>query len=90
MLIQPAKSVEVQFYGANTLAIKVSKFWSEVPSDQAAPLHEQLVELLRAYSNQGPKIVTTRLAVAVAAITIHRMTTTKADVVSLVIPTGLL
>lgn len=33
-LVMPDKKHEVQFFGASTIAIKVSKFWHEVPADQ--------------------------------------------------------
>ena len=33
-LLMPDKKPEVQFFGASTIAIKVSKFWHEVPADQ--------------------------------------------------------
>lgn len=33
-LLMPGKKPEVQFFGASTIAIKVSKFWHEVPSEQ--------------------------------------------------------
>ena len=33
-LLMPDKKPEVQFFGASTIAIKVSKFWHEVPSEQ--------------------------------------------------------
>ena len=33
-LVMPDKKPEVQFFGASTIAIKVSKCWHEVPADQ--------------------------------------------------------
>ena len=33
-LLMTEKKPEVQFFGASTIAIKVSKFWPEVPEDQ--------------------------------------------------------
>ena len=33
-LLMPDKKPEVQFFGASTIAIKVSKFWQEVPAEQ--------------------------------------------------------
>ena len=33
-LLMPEKKLEVQYFGANTIAIKVSKYWHEVPTEQ--------------------------------------------------------
>eukprot|EP00095_Tigriopus_kingsejongensis_P012065 maker-scaffold60_size442463-snap-gene-0.27 protein:Tk12065 transcript:maker-scaffold60_size442463-snap-gene-0.27-mRNA-1 annotation:"Importin-13" len=71
-LLTPQKNPEVQFFGANTLATKVSKFFHEVPPEQFAMLRERLLTLLTTYA-LGPKMVTTRLCVAVAGLVNHSL-----------------
>ncbi|TRY79407.1 hypothetical protein TCAL_07050 [Tigriopus californicus] len=71
-LVTPQKNPEVQFFGANTLATKVSKFFHEVPVAQFTMLRERLLTLLTTYS-LGPKMVTTRLCVAVAGLVNHAL-----------------
>ena len=48
-LIQPGKKPEVQFFGASTLALKVARFWHEVPDDQYQELRNRIVQLMMAY-----------------------------------------
>ena len=51
-LVMPDKKPEVQFFGASTIAIKVQKFWHEVPSDQVSCCdfanfnHDTLVKMI--------------------------------------------
>ena len=40
-LLMTEKKPEVQFFGASTIAIKVSKFWPEVPEDQVLTKYRQ-------------------------------------------------
>ena len=68
-LIAPAKPHEVQFFGASCLAVKVSRCWAELPVEQYPGLRTRLLELLTSY--QGPKIVLTRICVAVSGLVIH-------------------
>ena len=42
-LLMTEKKPEVQFFGASTIAIKVSKFWPEVPEDQVHTLVYQII-----------------------------------------------
>ena len=52
-LVSPEKKPEVQFFGASTLSIKLSKFYHEVPAEQvgfggtltSSDLSSSLVEL---------------------------------------------
>ena len=52
-----------------TIAIKVSKFWQEVPEDQFVALRNQIIETVCNY--KGLLIVQTRLCVAMASVVIH-------------------
>ena len=68
-LLSPQKKPEVQFFGASTIALKVGRFFHEVPHDQYESLRQRIVELLTGY--KGPHIVRTRLCVAMADLLIH-------------------
>jgi len=68
-LIVPDKQHEVQFFGASCLAVKVSRCWGELNPEQYMDLRKRLLDLLVTYS--GPKIVLTRLCVAVSGLVIH-------------------
>lgn len=68
-LITPDKPHEVQFFGASCLAVKVSRCWSELSTEQYPSLRKRLMELITSY--QGPKIVLTRICVAVSGLVIH-------------------
>ena len=67
-LINPTKNPEVQFFGANTIATKVSKCLHEIPEAQIPELQQKLLSMLSLYAQQGPKIVLTRLCVGVASL----------------------
>ena len=69
-LIDPAKKPEVQFFGASTVALKVARFWHEVPNEQYEELRNRIVQLMMSYRS-GPHIVSTRLCVAMASLVIH-------------------
>jgi len=68
-LITPDKKHEVQFFGASCLAVKVSRCWSELPADQYDGLRKKLLDTMTQY--QGPKIVLTRICVAMSGFIIH-------------------
>ena len=68
-LIQADKKHEVQFFGASCLAVKVSRCWSELPADQYDGLRKKLLDTMTGY--QGPKIVLTRICVAMSGFIIH-------------------
>ena len=55
-LIQPGKKPEVQFFGASTLAVKVARFWHEVPDDQYQELRNRILQLMMAYRYSLPKL----------------------------------
>ena len=68
-LIQPDKKFEVQFFGASCLAVKVSRCWSELPVEKYPELRKKLLDTMTGY--QGPKIVLTRICVAMSGFIIH-------------------
>lgn len=68
-LIRPEKSPEVQFFGASCLAVKVSRYWAELKPEQHPALRKKLLDTIVTY--QGPKIVLTRICVAVSGLVIH-------------------
>lgn len=68
-LINPEKPQEVQFFGSSCLAVKVSRCWGELSSEQYPGLRKRLMELLT--SPRLPKIVLTRICVAVSGLVIH-------------------
>uniref|UniRef100_A0A3Q4BRB0 Importin-13 n=1 Tax=Mola mola TaxID=94237 RepID=A0A3Q4BRB0_MOLML len=69
-LLGPEKLPEVQFFGATTLHIKISRHWSELPTDQHEGLRIQLLSHVLHFSS-GPKMVLTRLCVALAAMALN-------------------
>uniref|UniRef100_K1QJI9 Importin-13 n=1 Tax=Magallana gigas TaxID=29159 RepID=K1QJI9_MAGGI len=69
-LLSPQKTVEVRFYGANTLYAKISRYWSEVPHDQYDNLRTRLLQKIMELCS-GDKIITTRLCVSLAALILH-------------------
>ncbi|XP_073348043.1 importin-13-like [Pagrus major] len=69
-LLDPDKLPEVQFFGASTLHTKISRHWSDLPADQHDGLRMQLLSHILHFS-QGPKMVLTRLCVALAAMALN-------------------
>ncbi|XP_033959913.1 importin-13-like isoform X1 [Pseudochaenichthys georgianus] len=69
-LLAPDKLPEVQFFGASTLHTKVSRHWSDLPSDQHDSLRMQLLSHILLFSS-GPKMVLTRLCVALASMALN-------------------
>lgn len=41
-LLQPDKVPEIQYFGASALHIKISRYWSDIPTDQYESLKAQL------------------------------------------------
>ncbi len=66
----PERDPEVQFFGANTLAMKVRKCFHEISESDFPLLQNKLMTLFREYFTRGPKMVLTRLGVAVASLMI--------------------
>ncbi|KAI4809464.1 hypothetical protein KUCAC02_018343 [Chaenocephalus aceratus] len=69
-LLAPDKLPEVQFFGASTLHTKVARHWSDLPSDQHDSLRMQLLSHILLFSS-GPKMVLTRLCVALASMALN-------------------
>ncbi|KAL7386326.1 hypothetical protein ABVT39_006759 [Epinephelus coioides] len=69
-LLGPDKLPEVQFYGASTLHTKISRHWSDLPTDQHESLRMQLLSHILHFSS-GPKMVLTRLCVALASMALN-------------------
>lgn len=71
-LLGSQKTPEVQYFGANSLHVKISRYWHEVPPDQYDGLRSKLLEKIVEFG-AGPKIVLTRLCVTISSL-ILRMT----------------
>ncbi|XP_067135398.1 importin-13 isoform X2 [Centruroides vittatus] len=71
-LLNHSKTQEIQFFGANMLQIKISRFWHEIPAEQYISLRHKILETLINYAG-GPKIVLTRLSVALSSYVIHTL-----------------
>ena len=56
--------VEVKYFGASTLQIKISRYWKEITPEEYLALREKLISTLISYAC-GPKLVLTRLCLAV-------------------------
>uniref|UniRef100_A0A672M2S7 Importin-13 n=1 Tax=Sinocyclocheilus grahami TaxID=75366 RepID=A0A672M2S7_SINGR len=69
-LLQPDKVPEIQFFGASTLHAKISRHWSDLPSGQLDSLRSQLIAQVGQFAS-GPKMVLTRLCVALASLVLH-------------------
>ncbi|CAG9560300.1 unnamed protein product [Danaus chrysippus] len=78
-LLQSNKGTEVQFYAATTLHTKILRCWNEVPEESYTELKEKLLQAMMAYSN-GPKIVTNRLCISLAAFILQQGSTDIADI----------
>ncbi|XP_061549556.1 importin-13-like [Phycodurus eques] len=69
-LLGPTKVPEVQFFGASTLHAKISSHWSDLPAEQHEQLRAQLLSHILHFSS-GPKMVLTRLCVALASMALN-------------------
>jgi len=71
-LLEVNRSAEVQFFGANALALKVSRGFHEVSERDFPLLQDKLMVLYRRCASDGTaRVVLVRLAVAVAALMIR-------------------
>uniref|UniRef100_A0A3B4A1Q6 Importin-13 n=1 Tax=Periophthalmus magnuspinnatus TaxID=409849 RepID=A0A3B4A1Q6_9GOBI len=61
---------EVQFFGASTLHTKISHHWGDLPSEQHESLQTQLMSHILHFTS-GPKMVLTRLCVALASLALN-------------------
>ncbi|XP_032510100.1 importin-13 isoform X2 [Phocoena sinus] len=71
-LLQPNKVPEIQYFGASALHIKISRYWSDIPTDQYESLKAQLFTQITRFAS-GSKIVLTRLCVALASLALSMM-----------------
>lgn len=55
---------EVQFFAGNTLYIKVSRYWHEVPKEEYEPLKIKILNLIAQYNNS--KVILNRLIKSVS------------------------
>ncbi|XP_023951807.1 importin-13 isoform X2 [Bicyclus anynana] len=78
-LLQPNKGTEIQFYAATTLHTKILRCWNEVPPESYAELKEKLLQSVIAYS-KGPKIVTNRLCISLAAFILQQGSADVAEI----------
>ncbi|KAG7258275.1 hypothetical protein CRUP_011844 [Coryphaenoides rupestris] len=69
-LLSPDKLPEIQFFGASTLHTKISHHWADLGADQQETLRTQLLSQVLLYSS-GPKMVLTRLCVALASLALN-------------------
>lgn len=68
----PFQVPEIQYFGANALHTKISRYWSDIPSDQYESLKTQLFSQIACFSS-GSKMVLTRLCVALASLALNTM-----------------
>ncbi|KAL8610594.1 hypothetical protein ACOMHN_006313 [Nucella lapillus] len=69
-LIQPTKSVEVQFFGASCLHVRIARFWHELHPDQYQTLKEQVIDKIAQFA-KGSRIVLTRLCIVLSSLVLH-------------------
>ncbi|XP_065125019.1 importin-13 [Paramisgurnus dabryanus] len=69
-LLLPDKVPEIQFFGASTLHVKISRYWSDLPAGHLDSLRSQLIAQVGQFAS-GPKLVLTRLCVALASLVLH-------------------
>ncbi|XP_049866175.1 importin-13 [Pectinophora gossypiella] len=72
-LLQPNKGTEIQFYAATTLHTKILRCWNELPPESHEELKEKILQAVHAYA-KGPKIVTNRLCISLAAFILQQGT----------------
>ncbi|XP_053603159.1 importin-13 isoform X2 [Plodia interpunctella] len=78
-LLQPTKGTEVQFYAATTLHTKILRCWSELPPESYDELKDKILQAVFIYS-KGPKIVTNRLCISLAAFILQQGTVDLATI----------
>ncbi|XP_021171300.2 importin-13 isoform X2 [Fundulus heteroclitus] len=69
-LLNPEKIPEIQFFGASTLHIKICRHWGDLPAEHHEDLRTQLLSHILRFSS-GPKMVLTRLCVALASMALN-------------------
>ncbi|XP_034159515.2 importin-13 [Pangasianodon hypophthalmus] len=71
-LLSPDKVPEIQFFGASTLHGKISSHWHDLSSELRESLRSQLVTHVCHFA-LGPKMVLTRLCVALASLILRTL-----------------
>lgn len=77
MLLQTEKPIEVQYFGASCLHMKISKYWSELGEEEEKILNlrSKLLDTMCKYMCDSKlKIVQTKLCVALASYIVHSIT----------------
>lgn len=72
---------EIQYFGASALHTKISRYWSDIPTDQYESLKTQLFSQIACFSS-GSKMVLTRLCVALASLALNTMPEAWPDAVA--------
>ncbi|KAL4708363.1 hypothetical protein ACJJTC_019599 [Scirpophaga incertulas] len=80
-LLQPNKGTEIQFYAATTLHTKILRCWNEVPPESYDELRDKILHAIFTYS-KGPKIVTNRLCISLAAFILQQGTNDLASILT--------
>lgn len=85
-LMQSDKPPEIQFFGASMLHFKISKNWNELQEEHYNDLRSELFKHIFMLSS-GPRIVLTRLCVALVSFALHSMPEHWSNAVSDIINT---
>ncbi|KAL9951487.1 hypothetical protein ACROYT_G044156 [Oculina patagonica] len=85
-LMQSDKPPEIQFFGASMLHFKISKNWSELQEGHYNDLRSELFKHIFMFSS-GPRIVLTRLCIALGAFALNSMPEHWSNAVSDIINT---
>lgn len=73
-LLDTAKPVEVQYFGAATLHTKLSRHWHQLPEWQYEDMRTRLLQVVVEYA-RGPKLVLTKVLVAMASYVVNTIAT---------------
>ena len=73
-LLSTGKPTEIQFYGASTLHLKISKHWHEIPVDLILPLRDRLFQVLAMYSDDCLRVVFKKLCVCLGCFILQTVT----------------
>ncbi|XP_032821906.2 importin-13 isoform X2 [Petromyzon marinus] len=72
VLLGSEKAPEIQYFGASALHTKISRYWADIPSEQYEALKSQLSTRIAQFAD-GPKMVLTRLCVALASLALNTL-----------------
>ncbi|KAK2556661.1 Importin-13 [Acropora cervicornis] len=71
-LMQRDKAPEIQFFGASMLHFKISKNWNDLQEEHYSSLRSEIFRHILLFSS-GPRIVLTRLCIALGAFALNTM-----------------